>query len=77
MTGVQTCALPILFVQGSKGVPALVNYRVKGNTYIVDRLFAVAELRLGDKPQLVIRIVRNDAVQPKRNWFASTREGGK
>ena len=68
---------PPLFVQGSKGVPALVNYRVKGNTYIVDRLFAVAELRLGDKPQLVIRIVRNDAVQPKRSWFTSTREGGK
>ena len=68
---------PPLFVQGSKGVPALVNYRVKGNIYIVDRLFAVAELRLGDKPQLIIRIIRNDAVQPKRNWFASKREGGK
>ena len=68
---------PPLFVQGSKGVPALVNYRVKGNTYIVDRLFAVAELRLGDKPQLVIRIVRNDAVQPKHNWFASNAQGGK
>ena len=68
---------PPLFVQGSKGVPALVNYRVKGNTYIVDRLFAVAELRLGDKPQLVIRIIRNDAVQPKQTWFASTTQGGK
>ncbi|MEP6828272.1 MAG: P-type conjugative transfer protein TrbG [Aestuariivirga sp.] len=68
---------PPLFVQGSKGVPALVNYRVKGNTYIVDRLFAVAELRLGDKPQLVIRIIRNDAVQPKHNWFASSASGGK
>lgn len=55
---------PPLFVQGSEGKPALVNYRVKGNTYIVDRLFAVAELRLGAKPQTIIRIIRTDAAQP-------------
>lgn len=64
---------PPLFVQGSGGKPALVNYRVKGNTYIVDRLFAVAELRLGAKPQSVIRIVRTDAVQPKRRFLFSSR----
>jgi type IV secretion system protein TrbG len=62
---------PPLFVQGSNGKPALVNYRVKGNTYIVDRLFAVAELRLGTKPQAVVKIFRTDAVQPKRrNLFS-------
>lgn len=49
------------------------NYRVKGNTYIVDRLFAVAELRLGAKPQSVIRITRTDAVQPKRRFLFSDR----
>lgn len=64
---------PPLFVQSSGGVPALVNYRVKGNTYIVDRLFAVAELRLGTKPQSVIRIVRTDAVQPQKRFLFSGR----
>jgi P-type conjugative transfer protein TrbG len=63
---------PPLFVQGSGGKPALVNYRVKGNTYIVDRLFAVAELRLGTQPQSVIRIIRIDAVQPKRRALFSS-----
>ncbi len=65
---------PPLFVQGSKGEPALVNYRVKGNTYIVDRLFAVAELRLGADPQQIVHIIRTDAVQPRRNGLA--RRGG-
>jgi P-type conjugative transfer protein TrbG len=64
---------PPLFVQGSNGRPALVNYRVKGNTYIVDRLFAVAELRLGAKKQNVIRIIRTDAVQPRRRFIFSFR----
>jgi type IV secretion system protein TrbG len=63
---------PPLFVQGSGGKPALVNYRVKGNTYIVDRLFAVAELRLGTRPQSIIRIIRTDAVQPKRRYLFSS-----
>jgi type IV secretion system protein TrbG len=67
---------PPLFVQGSNGKPGLVNYRVKGNTYIVDRLFAVAELRLGTKPQAVVKIVRTDAVQPKRRFLFS-RSGDK
>jgi len=35
---------------------------VRGTTYIVDRLFAAAELRLGPAPQRVVRIVRTDAV---------------
>jgi type IV secretion system protein TrbG len=67
---------PPLFVQASNGKPALVNYRVKGNTYIVDRLFAVAELRLGTKPQAIVKIYRNDAVQPKRRFLFS-RSGDK
>ena len=66
---------PPLFVQSSGGKPALVNYRVKGKTYIVDRLFAIAELRLGTKPQSIIRILRTDAVQPNRYLFSSI--GGK
>jgi type IV secretion system protein VirB9 len=53
---------PPLFVIGPDAKPALVNYRVRGTTYIVDRLFAAAELRLGTAPQRVVRIVRTDAV---------------
>ncbi|WP_287459233.1 P-type conjugative transfer protein TrbG [Sphingomonas sp.] len=51
---------PPLFVVGSLGDSQLVNYRVSGNHYIVDRLFAAAELRLGEKPQQVVRISRTD-----------------
>ena len=51
---------PPLFVLNTHGGSELVNYRVKGSYYIVDRLFAAAELRLGEKPQQVVRIVRTD-----------------
>ena len=52
---------PPLFVLGRKGEAQLVNYRVKGEWYIVDRLFDRAELRLGEMPQTVIGIQRADA----------------
>jgi type IV secretion system protein VirB9 len=39
---------PALFVI-EDGKPLLVNYRVKDRLYIVDRLFAKAQLRVGDK----------------------------
>ena len=51
---------PPLFVVGPTGDSELVNYRVRRNYYIVDRLFAAAELRLGQKPQQVVRISRTD-----------------
>ena len=51
---------PPLFVLGRKGDAQLVNYRVKGAWYIVDRLFDKAELRLGMNPQMVIGIHRAD-----------------
>lgn len=54
--------MPPLFVVGPQGNNQLVNYRVRANYYIVDRLFAAAELRLGEKPQQVVRISRTDAV---------------
>jgi type IV secretion system protein VirB9 len=56
---------PPLFVVGTGGKPALVNYRLKGSTYVVDRLFAAAELRLGEAPQRVVRITRIDAREPR------------
>lgn len=52
--------IPPLFVVDPKGNDALVNYRVRGNYYIVDRLFAAAELRLGETPQQIVRISRTD-----------------
>jgi type IV secretion system protein VirB9 len=48
---------PALFVV-SAGDTQLVNYRVKNDTYIVDRLFESAELRLGQQEQEIVRIVR-------------------
>lgn len=51
---------PPLFVTGPDGKAQLVNYRVKGHYYVVDRLFAAAELRLGAKHQQIVRIVRDN-----------------
>jgi type IV secretion system protein VirB9 len=51
---------PPLFVLSRDGKPELVNYRMRGNYYVVDRLFSAAELRLGEKRQSVVRIVRTD-----------------
>jgi len=51
---------PPLFVVGPKGDSQLVNYRVRGVYYIVDRLFAAVELRLGEDPQAVVRVSRTD-----------------
>jgi type IV secretion system protein VirB9 len=61
-SGLAQSEAPPLFVIGPDAKPALVNYRVRGTTYIVDRLFAAAELRLATAPQHVVRIVRTDAV---------------
>ena len=52
--------MPPLLVIGQGGQPEIVNYRAYGNLLIVDRLFAAAELRLGDEKQQVVRIVRSD-----------------
>ena len=51
---------PPLFVIGPEGDGQLVNYRLRENYYIVDRLFAAAELRLGGEHQQVVRISRTD-----------------
>ncbi len=53
--------MPPLFVTGSGGAAELVNYRVQGRYTVVDRLFAAAELRMGDKKsEQRVRIVRDD-----------------
>ena len=50
------------FIVGPEGKTSeLVNYRVRGNHMLVDRLFAAAELRLGDHgSERRVRIVRTD-----------------
>lgn len=59
---------PPLFVVGQDGGSDLVNYRVCGDYYIVDRLFAAAELRLGKDDQQIVRITRtNDSATRTAN----------
>ena len=54
---------PPLFLIGAEGKAELVNYRMQGHYYVVDRIFDRAELRLGTKKQQVVRITRG---APKR-----------
>ncbi|CAH0355383.1 MULTISPECIES: P-type conjugative transfer protein TrbG [Sphingomonadaceae] len=59
--GISQGEIPPLFVTGAAGDAELVNYRVQGRYMVVDRLFAAAELRLGDKrSEQRVRIVRDD-----------------
>jgi type IV secretion system protein VirB9 len=51
---------PPLFARGPDGTSELINYRVRGRFYVVDRLFDAAELRLGGKKQQVVRIERRE-----------------
>ena len=64
---IETTDLPPLFVLGSDGDAELVNYRLRGKYYIVDRLFEAAELRLGTKSQTVVRISKG----AERSGFAA------
>jgi type IV secretion system protein VirB9 len=59
-SGIAQGEMPPLWVIGPQGEGQLVNYRVRGNYMIVDRLFAAAELKLGADPQQIVRIVRTD-----------------
>jgi len=49
---------PVLFVVSKSGETQLVNYRVKDEYFVVDRLFRKAELRLGSKDQDIVRITK-------------------
>ncbi len=62
---------PPLFVIGDDGKAALVNYRMSGRFYIVDRLFDTAELRLGAKKQAIVRITRGADERRERRRRAS------
>lgn len=61
-----TGELPPLFIVGPDGTAELVNYRLRGRFYVVDRLFDAAELRLGMKRQQLVRITRQGAARKSR-----------
>jgi type IV secretion system protein VirB9 len=54
--GMKTSEAPPLFVVGKGGKAQLVNYRLSRDYYVIDGLFDVAELRLGETPQVIVRI---------------------
>jgi len=49
---------PPFFIVGPTGEAELANYRVRGRFYVIDRIFDVAELRLGTRKQQIVRINR-------------------
>jgi P-type conjugative transfer protein TrbG len=49
---------PVFFVLGKGDEALVVNYRVNNEYYVVDRLFDVGELRLGQDNQDIVRISR-------------------
>jgi type IV secretion system protein VirB9 len=57
---------PPLFLVDAKGEAQLVNYRLRGRFYVVDRIFDAAELRLGTKHQDIVRITRVADVPARR-----------
>ncbi len=62
-SNVAAADMPPLFVRTGEGLE-LVNYRAEGQTYVVDRIFDRAELRLGQKKPIVVRIDRQEAARP-------------
>jgi len=51
--------LPPIYALGSAGSVELLNFRIQGSYAVVDRIFDIAELRLGDKRRAkVVRIIR-------------------
>jgi type IV secretion system protein VirB9 len=62
-TAMKTNEAPALFIKNGKEL-LLVNYRVKNNYYIIDRLFAEAQLRCGIKETVKIKRRR---LEPEKN----------
>lgn len=61
----QASELPPLFVITGEGAE-LVNYRMDGRRYMVDRVFDRAELRLGLRAPQVVRIERAELISARR-----------
>ena len=52
---------PPLFLVDSAGGTQLVNYRLRGRYYVVDRIFDAAEMRIGGKEAKPVRITRGSS----------------
>jgi type IV secretion system protein TrbG len=57
---------PPLFVVGAEGKAELVNYRLQDRYYVVDRLFDIAELRLGLRKPQIVRVMRRGSAKTRR-----------
>ncbi|MFN7056473.1 TrbG/VirB9 family P-type conjugative transfer protein [Hyphomonas sp.] len=55
--GIAASDMPPIFMRTGEGLE-LVNYRIDGRRYEIDRIFAVAELRLGYRRPVVVTIER-------------------
>lgn len=62
---IATSEAPPLFVIGTSGAE-LVNYRMRGRYYVIDRLFETAELRLGTRDQQIVRIEKQTDRRERR-----------
>lgn len=58
--GVAAADMPPLFIITGEGAE-ITNYRVQGQRYVLDRLFERAELRLGVRAPVIVRIDRQGA----------------
>lgn len=58
--GVAAADMPPLFIVTGEGAE-IANYRVQGQRYMIDRVFDRAELRLGTRARIVVRIDRERA----------------
>ncbi len=56
--GTKKRKMPALFLLSKSGEPQIVNYRVRGDYYVVDGLFDLAQLRLGEKSPVTVGIER-------------------
>lgn len=56
--GVAEGEAPALFVLSDSGEAQIVNFRTKGQFYVVDRTFELAQLRMGEKDPVVVGIER-------------------
>ncbi len=55
---------PVFFVMDESGEPTIANYRIKGDYFVIDRLFKEAQLRVGKKD--IVKIKFDDG----RSFFA-------
>ena len=66
-----TTRAPVLYVLSSDGDTEIVNYRVRGNFYVIDRLVDAVELRMGTKSQQIVRITRHKSGSVFGGFFKS------